>query len=133
MERALAPARPEAPRGWVLYDASCGFCRRWAPSWSGYIRRHGYELAPLQDESLQRRFGLRESELLARMTLVLEDGRQIRGADVYRHFLKLSWVAYPVYLLTLLPGLRQLFDWGYRVFARNRFRWGIRPGRQAGS
>ena len=56
------------------------------------------------------------------MTLVLANGRQIRGADVFRHFLRLSWLAYPVYLLTLLPGVRQVFNWGYRTFARNRYR-----------
>ncbi len=110
------------PLGWLLYDGDCGFCSRWAPSWSGYIRRRGYELAPLQDRALQQRFALDETELLKEMTLVLRHGRRVVGADVYRHFLRLSWWLYPVYLLTLAPCLRPAFDWGYRTFARHRHR-----------
>jgi hypothetical protein len=30
------------------------------------------------------------------------------------------WYAYPLFLLTLVPGLKQLFELGYRSFARNR-------------
>ncbi len=118
---ALELKRTE-PRGWLLYDGACGFCSRWVPFWSGYVRKHGYAVVPLQDRALQTRFALNEEDLLREMTLVLANGRQIRGADVFRHFLRLSWLAYPVYLLTLLPGVRQVFNWGYRTFARNRYR-----------
>lgn len=120
---STAPVRQHpAPRGWLLYDGTCGFCSRWVPFWSGYVRSRGYEIAPLQDRDLQTRFSLQEADLLREMTLVLADGNQIRGADVYRHFLQLSWLGYPVYLLTLVSGLRQIFNWGYRTFARNRYR-----------
>ena len=121
----IAPAldlKPTDPHGWLLYDGACGFCSRWIPFWSGYVRKHGYEIAPLQDRDLQARFALDEAHLLREMTLILANGRQIRGADVYRHFLRLSWACYPVYLLTQLPGVRQLFNWGYQTFARNRYR-----------
>jgi hypothetical protein len=40
---------------------------------------------------------------------------------VYRHLMRRIWWAYPLFLLTCTPGLRQIFDWGYRTFARNRF------------
>ncbi len=30
------------------------------------------------------------------------------------------WWAYPLYLLSSVPGLSRIFDWGYRAFARNR-------------
>ncbi len=32
------------------------------------------------------------------------------------------WWAYPLYLLSVAPLLRQAFDWGYRTFAENRYR-----------
>ena len=44
------------------------------------------------------------------------------GADVYRFVMRRLWWAYPLYLLSIVPGGRHLFDWGYRTFARNRLR-----------
>jgi predicted DCC family thiol-disulfide oxidoreductase YuxK len=31
------------------------------------------------------------------------------------------WWSYPLYLLSVTPLLRRLFDWGYRSFADNRY------------
>jgi hypothetical protein len=45
------------------------------------------------------------------------------GSDVYRYFMKRIWWAYPLYLLACTPGLRGIFNQGYRAFARNRFRF----------
>ena len=65
---------------------------------------------------------LSESELLHDLRLLLADGSQIRGADVDRYATRrISW-AWPVYLFSITPGLRNIFDWGYRTFAVNRFR-----------
>jgi hypothetical protein len=52
----------------------------------------------------------------------LADGSHIRGADVYRYATRRIWWAWPVYLFSIAPGLRSIFDWGYRTFAANRFR-----------
>jgi len=35
--------------GWVLYDDSCGFCRRWVPFWAATLRKRGFEIAALRD------------------------------------------------------------------------------------
>ena len=63
--------------------------------------------------------------------LLFNDGRQLAGADVYRYVMRRLWWAYPLYLLSIIPGLRQLFDRAYRVFADNRLRisaaCGLRP------
>jgi predicted DCC family thiol-disulfide oxidoreductase YuxK len=72
------------PRGWVLYDGSCGFCRSW-------------------------------------VVYLLNDGRQLRGAEAYRYVMQRIWWVYPLYLLSILPLLRRIFDWGYRSFADNRY------------
>lgn len=32
------------------------------------------------------------------------------------------WWALPMYVFSVLPGGRQVFDFGYRTFARNRYR-----------
>jgi predicted DCC family thiol-disulfide oxidoreductase YuxK len=114
-------ARQQVP-GWILYDDSCGFCRRWIPFWEGTLQRRGFSIAPLQADWVRAKLQLSESELLHDLRLLLADGSQIRGADVYRYATRRIWWAWPVYLFSITPGLRSIFDWGYRTFAANRFR-----------
>lgn len=109
-------------RGWVLYDGSCGICRRWAPFWENALRRRGYGIAPLQADWVRARMRMEEQELLKDLRLLLADGTHLSGAAVYRYAMKrIGWL-WPVYGLSLVPGLRQIFDWSYRTFARNRHR-----------
>jgi predicted DCC family thiol-disulfide oxidoreductase YuxK len=115
-------APPHQPPGWILYDDSCGFCRRWIPFWEGALQRRGLFIAPLQADWVRARLQLNKSDLLRDLRLLLSDGSQIRGADVYRYATRRIWWAWPVYLFSITPGLRNVFDWGYRTFAANRFR-----------
>jgi predicted DCC family thiol-disulfide oxidoreductase YuxK len=110
------------PRGWILYDESCGFCRRWVPFWEGALRRRGFAIAPLQADWVRARLPGDEAELLRDLRLLLADGSSVCGADVYRYAMRRIWWAWPVYLFAITPGLRQVFDWGYRTFAANRYR-----------
>ena len=113
---------PQQPLGWILYDDSCGFCRRWIPFWESALQRSGFSIAPLQADWVRAKLQLSESELLHDLRLLLADGSQIRGADVYRYATRRIWWAWPVYLFSITPVLRNVFDWGYRTFAVNRFR-----------
>ena len=110
------------PLGWILYDDSCGFCRRWVPFWEPALRRRGMEIAPLQADWVQARLGLGESDLLQDLRLLLTDGTQIAGPDVYRYAMRKIWWAWPIYLFSITPGLRGVFNWAYRRFATNRYR-----------
>ncbi len=107
--------------GWVLYDDSCGFCRRWIPFWADTLRRRGLDIAPLQSAWVVERLNLPPDGLLSDLRLLLADGRQVRGADVYRYAMRRIWWAFPLYLLSVTPLLSRVFDWGYRTFADNRY------------
>jgi len=126
------------PEGWVLYDASCGVCARWVPCWAPTLARHGLAVAPLQAPWVAERLALSPDAALRDIRLLLRNGRQLTGADVYRHVMRRLWWTYPLYLLTVAPGLRRLFDGAYRAFADHRLRisaaCGLRPpGQQGGS
>jgi predicted DCC family thiol-disulfide oxidoreductase YuxK len=110
-----------APIGWVLYDDYCGFCRRWIPFWAGTLRKRGFEITALQSEWVMQRLNLPPEELLHDIRLLLSDGTQVLGADVYRYAMRRIGWAYPFYLLSITPLLRRIFDWGYRTFADNRY------------
>ena len=118
----MKPASTSQPLGWILYDDSCGFCRRWVPFWENALRRRGFGIAPLQADWVRAKLQLNENERLQDLRLLLADGSQICGADVYRYATKRIWWAWPVYLFSVAPGLRTVFDWGYRTFALNRYR-----------
>ena len=113
----------ERPIGWVLYDDSCGFCRRWIPFWADTLRKRGFAIAPLQSEWVVQCLNVPQEDLLFDLRLLLADGVQVRGADVYRHVMRRVWWAYPLYLLSVTPPLRLVFDWAYRTFANNRYRF----------
>jgi len=119
----LNAIRGEAQHGWVLYDDSCGFCRRWIPFWAPTLRRRGYDIAPLQSAWVRESLKASDGLLFEDLRLLRMDGGQVRGADVYRHLMRRIWWAYPLFLFACTPGLRQVFDWSYRTFARNRFRF----------
>jgi len=72
------------PIGWVLYDDSCGFCRRWIPFWRETLRKRGFAIAPLQSDGKWPRLNAASGDLLADLRLVLAGGGEVRGADVYR-------------------------------------------------
>jgi predicted DCC family thiol-disulfide oxidoreductase YuxK len=106
--------------GWVLYDDACGIYRRWVPFWERTLAKRGFSIAPLQADWVRGKLGLDGDELTRDLRLLLVDGGQVQGADVYRHVMKAIWWAYPLYLASMLPILRMVFDWGYRTFAKNR-------------
>jgi hypothetical protein len=87
---------PVEVRGWVLYDDACGICRSWIPFWSGTLAKRGFAVAPLQSKWVQARLGSQTEDLFQDLRLLLTDGRQVRGADVYRYLMKRIWWAYPL-------------------------------------
>jgi predicted DCC family thiol-disulfide oxidoreductase YuxK len=102
------------PAGWILYDDSCGFCRRWVPLWAGTLCRRGLEIAPLQSEWVAEKLKWGAGELTEDLRLLLSDGRHIQGADVYRSAMKRIWWTYPLYLISVLPLMKNAFDRGVR-------------------
>jgi uncharacterized protein len=119
------------PRGWVLYDADCGVCARWVPFWAPTLARLGLGVASLQAPWVKALARLPPDALSRDIRLLLRDGRQLAGADVYRYVMRRLWWAYPFYLLAVAPGLRRVFDRAYRTFADHRNRisaaCGLRP------
>jgi predicted DCC family thiol-disulfide oxidoreductase YuxK len=118
--------------GWVLYDGSCGACSRWVPFWAPTLRQIDLGVAALQDPGVMERLNVAPEELLSDIRILFSDGRQLAGADVYRYVMRRVWWMYPVYLISVAPIARSIFDAAYRAFARHRHQisasCGLRPG-----
>jgi len=106
--------------GWVLYDQGCGVCARWVPFWAPTLQRLDLEIAPLQAAWVAERLGLTAETRMRDLRILLDDGRQLVGADAYRYVMARLWWARPLGLLAGAPGVRDVFDAGYRAFADNR-------------
>jgi predicted DCC family thiol-disulfide oxidoreductase YuxK len=107
--------------GWVLYDGYCGFCSRWVPHWAPTLARRGFAIATLDEGWVAEKMQLSQDELHVDIRLLLSEGRNLQGADVYRYVMRRIWWAWPLYLLATAPVLRNVFDAAYRSFADNRF------------
>ena len=112
---------PEDMRGWILYDGSCGFCSKWVPFWSTTLASQGLGFAPLQADWVKDRIDMPEEELLSDLRLLLATGEVFSGPEVYRHVMRNAWPLWPLYLLSVIPGISILFDWSYRSFANHRY------------
>jgi len=108
------------PVGWILYDDSCGFCRRWVPFWENTLQKRGFEIAPLQADWVKEKLRSNENDLLQDLRLLLANGDQLQGAEAYRYVMKRIWWTYPVYLFSIAPIGRNIFNWSYRKFAAHR-------------
>ncbi|MFO0749349.1 MAG: DUF393 domain-containing protein [Myxococcota bacterium] len=122
------PTSPTAFDIEVFYDGACPLCMKEI----GFLRRRDRKgrvrftdiAAPDFDEAS---LGLSWDDFMARIHGRLPDGRWVEGVEVFRRVygaVGLGWLLAP----TRVPGLRQLADWAYRVFARNRLKWTGRCG-----
>lgn len=119
--RKMRMAANEEIKGWVLYDGDCGLCSRWVPLWERALAKRGFLIAPLQSDWVSERFNLSQGELASDFRLVLANGQWLAGMEAYRYIMKRIWWATPLYLFSILPMFRALFDAGYRLFADNRY------------
>jgi predicted DCC family thiol-disulfide oxidoreductase YuxK len=114
-----ADASPSAPI-MLLYDGTCGICQRMAQRAMMHLEKKGLRTAPLQDEWTRTRLNLPEEELLRTVRLILPSGEVREGADVFRFGFRQIWWTTPLYLISILPLARNVFDSCYAMFARNR-------------
>ena len=111
----------DVPRGWVLYDAACGFCSWWIPYWRPAIQRAGFDVAALQSAFARAHTKRTGDDVNRDILLLMRDGTIIAGADAYIYGMRRVWWTSPAGFVLGLPGFRQL-TWGfYRWFNRNRF------------
>ena len=106
--------------GWVLYDDSCGMCRIWVPRWKSLLHKRHLDIAGLQEGWVAAYGGISDEEKMRDVQLLFRDGRRLSGAAVYRFVMKRTWWLWPLWVLSMIPIGKQLFNYGYRTVADNR-------------
>ena len=104
----------------VYYDGRCPLCMREILLIQRLDRRGRIAFADIADESFDpNAAGLTRQKLMDRIHGRLPDGTIIEGVEVFRR-LYMAVGFGPLVALTRLPGIAQLLDIAYRVFAKNR-------------
>jgi predicted DCC family thiol-disulfide oxidoreductase YuxK len=107
-------------RGWLFFDAECGFCTRLARWVAPILARRGMSVAPLQDPRVGALLGLSPEELLRELRFLLSDGQQLGGAAAVVGVANEIWWARPVVWFSKVPGAMKVLDAGYRWVAARR-------------
>jgi len=102
-------------RGWLFYDAECGFCTRVVRWLAHPLHKRGLAIAPLQDPRVGELLGLSREELLRAIRLVMSDGQQFAGAEVFVALARELWWLRPLAWIPSLSGgsslMRVMYAW----------------------
>jgi predicted DCC family thiol-disulfide oxidoreductase YuxK len=107
-------------RGWLFFDAECGFCTRIARWLRPILLRRGLAVAALQDVRVGALLGLPKAELLRELRFLLSDGKQTGGADAVLAVAREIWWARPLVWVGNMPGMMTVLRRGYRWVAVRR-------------
>jgi len=107
-------------KGWLFFDAECGFCTRIARWLAPALERRGMALAPLQDARVGALLGMSREELLRELRFLLSDGTQFGGADACVALAREIWWARPLAWISKIPGMMDVLRRGYAWVAAQR-------------
>jgi predicted DCC family thiol-disulfide oxidoreductase YuxK len=107
----------------VFYDGACPLCMREINMLRRWDRRQRIRFTDIaapefNAESVSHKY----DDLMARIHGRLPNGEWIEGVEVFRRLYAAVGFG-PIAWLTRLPGVSQLLDFSYRLFARNRLKW----------
>lgn len=117
-------------RGWLLYDAECGFCTRTAMRLNSLLARRDLAIAPLQDPRVGALLGLPRQELLQAMRFIAGNGRHYSGAHAFIALAREFWWSHPLVWLTKIPGMMAILSAAYRQVAKRRSCSGQQRGKE---
>ena len=83
------------------------------------LTRRRFQFRTLQSPEAPQRLGMSGRALFHEMRLLLADGRNLGGADAVVEIARRIWWAWPLWLLSQMPGARPLLHAAYRIIAAN--------------
>lgn len=122
----LGKVRKGEPQAWtvqVFFDGDCPLCVREIAMLSRLDRKQRIwftDIAPADFRAGD--WGTTYADLSDRIRGRLPSGEWVEGVEVFRLLYGAIGLA-PLIPLTRLPGVKQLLDFGYEKFAKNRLKW----------
>jgi predicted DCC family thiol-disulfide oxidoreductase YuxK len=116
----LTDGKGRHARGWLFFDAQCGFCTRIARRLARPLGRRGIALAPLQDLRVASLLGLAPEELLREIRFLDAQGKQYGGGDAVVALAREIWWARPIAWAAKHRGIMRAIRTGYERIAERR-------------
>lgn len=107
-------------KGWLFFDAECGFCTRLTRWLEPILEKRGFAVAPLQDPRVGALLAMPRQELLRQLRFLHSDGKHCGGANAVLAVAREIWWARPLVWLAAIPGVMTLLQAGYRWVAAHR-------------
>lgn len=115
--------RPEADV--LIYDGHCKFCRGQVERISRWDGGGRLAFLSLHDPAVGERYpDLSHERLMQEMVVVDRQDRRHGGAAAFRYLTRRLPRLWPLAPLMHLPFTLPLWQWLYRLVARQRYRWG---------
>lgn len=108
--------------GTIFFDASCGMCSIAARRMQWLIGGRGFAFLPLQTPGVAEELHLGPNDADWEIKLMMPNHEVLGGADALLAIARQIWWAYPIWLISLIPGVMPLMRFFYRMVARNRRR-----------
>ena len=107
----------------IFYDADCPLCVKEIAVLRWLDRRNRVRFTNIAADTFQpTEYGKTMKQFMDEIQGRLPDGQWIVGVEVFRQVY--SAIGLGVFVWpTRLPLIRNMLDWGYHLFARNRLRW----------
>ncbi|MFM8378967.1 MAG: thiol-disulfide oxidoreductase DCC family protein [Planctomycetia bacterium] len=107
----------------VLYDGQCRFCQARVANLRWLDRGRRFEFLSLHDDRVARDFPeISRERLLEEMFVVDTTGHARSGATAVRYLSRRLPLLWPLAPLLHVPGSLPVWNWLYRLVARNRMR-----------
>lgn len=107
----------------VLYDGACGFCRQRVANLRQVDLWNRLTFTSLHDESVAHDFPeVPKERLHDEMVVIDTHGHVHGGATAVRYLSRTLPLLWPLALVLHVPGSLPIWNWLYRLVARNRMR-----------
>lgn len=104
----------------IYYDDDCRVCRDILQRFGRTLARRRFTFVPLQSPGAAHLLGISDAHLLDEMRVRLDDGTVFGGASAMTAIARRIWWAWPLWAVSLVPGVMRLLDAAYRWIARSR-------------
>ncbi len=123
-----------SPQVTLIFDGTCGFCTRQVRYVHKFDKHDRVVSEPCQFVQHDPQYGLQNADCGEMAWAITDDGRRAGGAQAFTQIASVMLDnPWPV-TVGRLPVIKQVLDVGYRVIAKNRYRFpGDTPPIEGGS
>jgi predicted metal-dependent hydrolase/predicted DCC family thiol-disulfide oxidoreductase YuxK len=111
---------PAQNSGWIFYDGDCSFCVNSVRRFERMLKRSGFVPVQFQNSWACVRLDLKPDSELTEMIVLTLDGQKFGGADGIAQIARRIWWAWPLFVISQIPGIYFIFRAIYRRVAANR-------------